>query len=117
MLAHVAFWEEAGVPVILYMNRGKAIPDPWQFGSGPFYQAEHPGGWPAADVHNAREAAWGRGQTVEAVLARLDRAHASLLEALATVTDDEAARDASYLGEIAAHLREHRAELESPGDA
>jgi hypothetical protein len=109
MLAHCAFWEECGTPVIRYMLRGEAIPDPWQFGSGPFVQAEH-GGWPGADVHNAREAAWARDRTAADVLVRWDTAHAGLMDTLATVTDAEAAAN-PYYGENAGHLREHYDEL------
>src|SRR5256885_12485275 len=66
MLGHVGFWTEAAVPVITYMWRAKDIPDGWQFGSG--YRGDNSQPWPPFMVHNAREGAWAKGQTFEAVL-------------------------------------------------
>jgi hypothetical protein len=107
MLGHVAFWEEAAVPVILHMLRGTAIPGGWRFGSGYVPAGE----WPAADVHNAREAAWAADQPIQTVLLRWDEAHSGLLGVLATVTEDEAVRHSDYFGGLSAHLREHAAGL------
>lgn len=110
MLAHVAFWEEAAIFVIEHMLRGKPEPSSWPFPSGydPFAVAED---WPRDDVHNAREAAWARTQTGEAVIDRLDRAHAELLDLLRTVTEDELAAS-RYYDEIHEHFVEHLMELE-----
>jgi len=62
-------------------------------------------------VHNAREAAWAKVQTADAVLARWDAAHAGAVAALATVTDAEAIEQATYFGEVIGHIDEHHAEL------
>lgn len=112
MLAHVAFWHEAAPYVIEHMLRGKPDPASWLFPSGydPFASDED---WPSDAVHNAREAAWARGQTPAAVLDRLDRAHAGLVEVLATLTEDELTTHAAYLTEVHAHLVEHANELAS----
>jgi hypothetical protein len=107
MLAHVAFWEEAAVPVIAYMLRGKAIPLPWRFESFTFAGPE----WPPFEVHNQREAAWGREHTAAEVLARWDLAHAALLDALRRVSGAEAEEHRGYFAELSGHLREHLGEL------
>jgi hypothetical protein len=107
MLAHVAFWDEASVPVITYMLRGREIPEGWRFASGYVAGAE----WPAADTHNAREAAWAREQPPEAVLERLERAHQELVEALQSVDDAEAAEHSEYFDGFGSHYREHLSEL------
>jgi hypothetical protein len=109
MIAHVAFWEEAAVPVIRFMLRGKPMPASWEFGSGTFHEQS----WPTADVHNAREAAWARARTDAEVLDRWEAAHAALMEELATVTGDEASRHARYFAELAEHLDDHLPELEA----
>lgn len=111
MVGHVAFWEEAIEPVITAMFRGEQLPDGWRFGSG--YTPEEATEWPRSDVHNAREAAWARGQSAAEVLARLDRAHARALEIAATFTDDERGnpRFRDYFAEKAGHYDEHLAEL------
>lgn len=113
MLAHVAFWDEAAVPVITYMLRGQPVPEGWRFGSGYVSTAE----WPAADAHNTREAGWAREQPPAAVLERLDAAHAAKVQALATVTDGEVAANARYFGDLPKHYEEHLAELEGMLDA
>ena len=108
MVAHVAFWKEASVGVVCNVFRGEAEPAV-AFGSG--YE---PGDeWPAADVHNAREAAWARTQDAAAVVERLDRAHRLQCETLATVTDAERAEHAEYFDHLGDHEREHLAELEA----
>ena len=109
VLAHIAFWEEAVVPVVVGMFRQQPLPPDWQFGSGDLGLA--PGEWPAAEVHNAREAAWARGRSADEVLARWDRAHAGLLALIDSLTEAEAAAHAAYLGEIDAHYRDHASEL------
>ena len=108
MLAHVAFWEEAAPPVISYMLRGLPMPGSVEFGSGYVTHGE----WPNFEIHNAREAAWGRSQTLESVLARWERAHAALLAVLETVTVEEARTHARYYADLAGHLSEHAAELD-----
>jgi hypothetical protein len=107
MAAHVAFWNEAAVPVIRHLWRGQEIPMPWEFGSGPFNEP----GWPSADVHNAREAAWARGVSDAEVLERLRSAHDALAAELETVNAEEFEVRRGYYGELIEHLREHRAEL------
>jgi hypothetical protein len=114
MLAHVAFWEEAPIGFVTTAIRGQELSDapdaPWRFGSG--YVPE--GGWPRADVHNAREAEWARSQSGEAVMARWDRAHANLVAFLATVSEEEARKHASYFfDEIPRHYGVHLPELEA----
>ena len=107
MLAHVAFWDEAVVPVLTYMLRGEEIPDLEFFGSG-----YRPGAtWPSDDVHNAREAEWARSHSAEDVKQRLTSAHAAMTDAVASITDEEAPQRASYIQEQCDHYREHLAEL------
>ena len=107
MLAHVAFWDEAVVPVVTTMFRGGALPQGWAFGSG----YEPAGAWPPPEVHNAREAAWARTIALKTVLARLASAHAQLEDLLVTVTDAEGLAKAGYFDGISAHYREHLPEL------
>jgi len=110
MLAHVAFWEEAPIGYVTLALRGQELPGGWRFGSG--YYPE--GAWPGADEHNAREAAWARDQTPEAVLARWDAAHEKLVEFLASVTDEEAQGYPAYFsGEIPGHFANHLPELQA----
>ena len=111
MAAHVAFWLECVDPVVNGMHRGRVEIAGWRFGSG--YVAD--AGWPDADTHNAREAAWARDRSADAVLDRLDRATARAAVVLSSVTDDERAANPRYYAEIAAHLREHTEELSRPG--
>lgn len=112
MLAHVAFWDEARVPVITYILRGRAIPDGWRFASG-YVSLQRDGDWPRDFVHNAREAAWARGQMPEAVLQRLDASHAAAEEALASVTDAEVAEHEAYFTALPDHYDEHLLEVEA----
>lgn len=110
MLAHVAFWDEAAVPVIIYMLRGQEIPKrPW-FESG--FQPPEDRDWPPDYEHNAREAGWGRVRASAEVRGRLLRAHAAMLEAVRMITDHEAPQRAGYLREQCDHYREHLAELQ-----
>lgn len=110
MLAHVAFWDEAVVGVVVGMFRHQPRPEGWTFGSG--YLPAQGEGWPTADVHNAREAAWARTRTEADVLARLDRSHGQLLDLLATVTDREVVDHAGYFRRLPSHYIEHQPELE-----
>lgn len=110
MLAHVAFWDEAVEGAVLSLFRQEALPTGWAFGSG---YVPDPGTWRAADVHNAREAAWGRGQSPASVVARLDAAHARLGRFLESVTDGEATAHAGYFGELGKHYPAHQPELEA----
>lgn len=112
MLAHVAFWDEAAVPVVTYLLRGEEIPRRDWFESG-FHPPEDRD-WPPDYEHNAREAAWGREHTNEEVLSRLLRAHEAALVAVATIGDAEAFRFNGYLTDHAGHYREHLAEFGSP---
>jgi hypothetical protein len=107
MLAHVAFWEEAVFGVVTGMFRGLEMPAGWAFGSG-FVPGDE---WPPAEVHNARESAWAREQTVHEVLARWDAAHEQLLAVVASVTDDEVAEHADYFERLGDHYEEHLPEL------
>ena len=109
MLAHVAFWDEAAVPVITFMLRGQEIPKQDWFGSG--FQPPEDRDWPPDYEHNAREAAWGREHSPEEVLTRLLGAHHAAVEAVAGISDEEAPQYASYLEDQANHYREHLAEL------
>lgn len=109
MLAHVAFWEEAVIAVITLMYRNQELPQGWTFGSG-YYPGDT---WPAADVHNAREAAWARSRSSEELMERWAVAHQQLLATLATVTDAEAKEQTEYFGQIAKHLDEHLPELQA----
>lgn len=107
MLGHVAFWDEAVVGAITGMIRAQPMPEGWGFGSG--YVPE--GDWPRADVHNAREAAWAREQTADAVLARLWSAHSDMVALLHTVTPEELRTRDDYFGQLGGHYREHLPEL------
>lgn len=106
MVAHVAFWLETVPPFVSGAFRGDDAAFAVTFRSG--YVPPDDGSWPGADVHNAREAAWAREQTPDAVLQRLDDATRSLREFLVTVSDEEAAERADYYRDIAGHLDAHR---------
>jgi hypothetical protein len=108
MLAHIAFWDEAGVTSML-MFRNPQLPEGWRFGSG--YVPEDP--WPRADAHNAREAAWARPLPATQVRARLDVAHEQCLVLLSTVTDLEAVAHADYFNRRPDHYQEHLPELQA----
>lgn len=112
MVAHVAFWDEAVVPVVVTMFRGEVLPPGWEFGSGDLGLVDDQ--WPSADVHNAREAAWARSRSSAEVVERCDRAHRQLGALLATVTDDEVAEHLDYFGNLGSHYEEHLAEIASP---
>jgi hypothetical protein len=109
MIAHVAFWEEAVEGFVTLVLRQRPLPEGWEFGSG--YRPEE--AWPAADVHNAREAAWARYRPSAEVLERWDAAHARLVAFLETVSDEEAAAHADYFTEcVEGHFGDHRADFE-----
>lgn len=113
MLSHVAFWDETVGAVIGMLLRGGDIPADWPgFASG--YEAPDDGSWPHFDVHNAREAEWGRAQDHQTIIDRLDKAHAHARSQLAALTPEEVAdeRFRQYvLGEKTAHYEEHLVEL------
>ena len=109
MLAHIAFWDEAVVPVVVSMFRAEELPAGWAFGSGDLGLVE--GAWPEADVHNAREATWARGRSATEVIERCDRAHRQLVALLATVTDDELVSHFEYFLDLGSHYVEHLHEL------
>jgi hypothetical protein len=112
MLAHIAFWDEAVVPVVVTMFRGASLPSGWAFGSGDL--GLHSGQWPSADVHNARESAWARGRSAPEVLERCDRAHRQLVTLLHTVTDQEAVEHRDYFRTLGTHYQEHLVDVTSP---
>ena len=107
MLAHIAFWMETVPPFVAGAFRGDPAAFQVTFPSG--YVAGE-GDWPAADVHNAREAAWARQQPTDAVVDRADRAYAQLRSFLTSVTDDEVVAHPDYFTEVHEHLETHRAE-------
>ena len=110
LLAHLAFWEETHVPVVIEMFRGERLPAGWQFGSGDLGLAEGEP-WPPADVHNAREAAWARSQPASVVVGRWRRAVAQALELFRNYTPAET-NDARFVERISVvHLEEHLPEL------
>lgn len=106
MAAHVAFWLETVPPFVTGAFRGQPEAFEVEFPSG--YSSADDGSWPAADVHNAREAAWAREQDGPSVIARLDAAYDALAAFLETVTDDEGTTHAGYFADIAGHLDNHR---------
>ena len=110
MLAHVAFWDEAVFGFVQGVFRGR-LPDGWRFGSG--YTPDLGQPWPAADAHNAREAAWAHDRDASEVVARWRAAQEQLFAVLATVTDEEVAANLDYFSSLGAHHDEHRAELGS----
>jgi hypothetical protein len=109
MLSHIAFWDEAVVAYVPMAFRVQPLPQGWRFSSG-YAPGES---WPAAGVHNAREAAWARNRTPDEVVARCDAAHAACAALLATVTDEEAREQADYFRHHLRHYAEHLAELEA----
>lgn len=109
MVATVAFWDEAAVPVITYMLRGEEIPAESWFGSGFMPPADRD--WPPPDEHNAREAEWARGRSGAEVGRRLLLAHVAMVDAAETISEEEAPQRAAYIGEQCDHYREHYAEL------
>ena len=118
MVAHVSFWEEAVYPIINAMYRRKdVLPEEWYGGDDLALTPGEP--WPAADVNNAREAAWARAQSAEDVMARWDRSHELLLSVVRTISAEEAQSD-EYLARIGAltydHYAEHLAELQACED-
>lgn len=104
MLAHVAFWLETVRPYFCGALRGDVAAFDVTFPSGYVPEQE----WPAADVHNAREAAWARSAGTAAVLERLAAAHDDARAFLDTVTEAEEVTHAGYLAEVVDHLDEHR---------
>jgi len=102
--------DEGVLGVVVGMFRRDALPDGWTFGSG--YLPAEGQAWPAADEHNAREAAWARRRSGREVLARFESAHEQLLAILATVTEQEAADHAGYFSGLGAHYAEHQPEIE-----
>ena len=115
MLAHVAFWSETVERVIVGMLREEPISEADWYGGDDLAVN---GPWPAADVHNAREAAWGRAHSVKEVLARLDAAHRQAVSIVAGLDDREMA-DERFTGKVRAstidHYTEHLAELRRRG--
>jgi hypothetical protein len=109
MLGTVAFWDEAAFGWITLGIRGGELPAGWTFASG----FDHGQGWPHADVHNAREAAWAKAKSTDEVLARLDAAHEQLLAILSTVGKEEATKNADYFSQLGGHYAGHRPELEA----
>ena len=105
MLAHLAFWLETVPPFVRGAFRGEPAAFQVAFPSG--YVAGD-GEWPAADVHNSREAAWARTQPADLVLARADRAYTELAEFLRSVTDAEVEANAGYFADVDGHLVAHR---------
>jgi hypothetical protein len=114
MLAHVAFWEETVAPFVDGMLRGRDWPHQadWHGGGG----LDSTSGWPAAEVHNAREAAWSRARSVAEVVARWDRAHARCLALVRDLSEAELA-DARFAEGVKAqtygHYPDHVAELQT----
>ena len=114
MLGHMAFWNECTEPVVIGILRGDfAAMAGWQFGSG--FIPDEAEEWPNENVHNAREAEWARGQSIEDVLTRLDAAYAKSRAAIESFTPEELAEDkfVAYATEQTNHLDAHRSELEA----
>ena len=115
MLAHVAFWAETVEMVIVGQLRGEPISEAEWYGGDDLAVS---GGWPHADVHNAREAAWGRSHSTREVLQRLDAAHRRAVMTAAGL-DDEEMDDERFTGKVRGatidHYQEHLAELRRRG--
>ncbi len=109
MLATIAFWDEAAYGWITRSIRQQQLPEGWTFASG----FDHSQGWPGADIHNAREAAWGKSRSPEQILACCDKAHEQLLGILATVTDDEELANRDYFRQLGGHYADHQPELDA----
>ncbi len=110
LLAHVAFWDEAVYGFMTTVLRAQPLPDGWTFGSG--YVPDLGAAWPHFDIHNAREAEWGRQQSPETVRERLDSAHQLMLESVGTVTDQEFQAQSQYYEDLGSHYLDHLDELE-----
>ncbi|MGE0598703.1 MAG: DinB family protein [Dehalococcoidia bacterium] len=110
MLGHVAFWDEAVFGFMTSVLRQLPLPPDWSFGSG--YRPAADGTWPHFDVHNAREAEWAREQSAETVRTRLSAAHHTMLDAVATVTEDEFHLQREYYEGLGSHYLDHLSELE-----
>jgi hypothetical protein len=116
VLAHIAFWEEAAVGFVRTAIRGENIPEQeWYGGTDLGVKESDP--WPRADVHNAREADWARGQTDEAVLERMKMARNRLIHFLEGVSVEEAEGPVGefYQGgeDRSRHFEEHLREIEA----
>jgi hypothetical protein len=113
MIGHLAFWCEAAEGVVVAMFRGEPLRPDFTFGSG--YTPDPDAPWPLVDVHNAREAAWARLRPASEVLARLDTAHARLVEILASLRPDEVAdeRYRTYVRGVATEFDAHLLELDA----
>lgn len=111
MLAHVAFWAETVEMVIVGQLRGEPISETEWYGGDDLGITA---GWPHADVHNAREADWGRRHGTREVLQRLDAAHRRAVVTTASLDDEEMADD-RFTGKVqratVEHYTEHLAEL------
>jgi hypothetical protein len=116
MLAHLAFWEETSLPVIVTLYRGgPELPVERWYGGADLELA--PGApWPDADTHNTREARWARSRSAAEVLQRLKQARHKLKSILATVTDEESrgAIGEQWSGEaICRHIDHHLAQIKN----
>jgi hypothetical protein len=113
MIGHLAFWCEAAEGVVVAMFRGEPLRADFAFGSGYIPDPHAP--WPHVDVHNAREAAWARPRPASEVLARLDGAHAQLVEVLESLRPDEVTdeRYRTYVRDVATEFDAHRIELDA----
>ncbi len=111
MLGHIAFWAETVELVIVGQLRGEPISEAEWYGGDDLAVS---GPWPPADVHNAREAEWGRRHSTREVLQRLDAAHRRAVDTTASLDDEEMA-DERYTGKVRRatieHYTEHLAEL------
>lgn len=123
VLAHIAFWEEAAVGFVRMVIRGEPVqPEEWYGGTDLMWKDGDP--WPPADVHNAREAAWARSQSRQAILERMQAARRHLIDFLGSVTQPEAdGLVGEFLGDpgedrvlhFEGHLAEIQAELAGEG--
>lgn len=113
VLAHIAFWEEAAVGYVWGVILGKEIQvQDWYGGSDLGLKEDDP--WPAADVHNAREASWGRNQSKDAILRRMETAHSRLINLLYSLGPGETELQIVEYFEAedqADHFTEHLAEI------
>lgn len=111
MLAHVAFWAETVEMAIVGQLRGEPISEAEWYGGDDLGIS---GAWPHFDVHNAREADWGRRHSIREVLQRLDAAHRRAVTTAAGLDDEEMA-DERFTGKVRGatidHYLEHLAEL------
>lgn len=119
MLAHLAFWEETGQPVIRTIYRGGPEVPAAEWYGGTSLELAPGDPWPDADTHNAREARWARNRSAVEVMERFARARQNLKALLATVTVEESRGPIGEAWSAAAvneHVDHHLSQVRALGE-